>query len=139
MFRFILTLTLSTLVTACAQTPETGKSPPITNITWQLVRVDGQEVAQVGTEPAYLRLTHEGRAEGYGGCNRFFGEYRQTGNEIKFMPLASTRRACPTGMVEEDVFLKALGSVQNWQQQNGFLRLYDASGKPFLELKGKTP
>ena len=139
MFRFILAVTLTTLVTACAQTPEAGKSPSITDITWQLVRVDGQEIAQVGTEPAYLRLTHEGRAEGYGGCNRFFGQYRQTGDEIKFMPLASTRRACPTGMMEEDTFLKALGSVQNWQQQNGVLRLYDASGKLLLELEEKKP
>ena len=139
MFRFIFTLTLTTLVGACAQTPEAGKSLPITDITWQLIRVDGQEIAQVGTEPANLRLTHEGRAEGYGGCNRFFGQYRQTGDEIKFMPLASTRRACPTGMVEEDTFLKALGSVQNWQRQDGFLRLNDASGKLLLELKEKKP
>jgi putative lipoprotein len=138
--RSFLALSLLTLAAACAQTPEAVAPLPITDIAWQLVRVDGREIpagTRAGVEPAYLRLTREGRAEGFGGCNRFFGEYRQTGGKIEFAPLAATRRACFSGMEEEDAFLKALGSVRSWQRQDGVLRLHDAAGRLLLELKAR--
>jgi heat shock protein HslJ len=138
MLRSILALSLFALAAACVQTPEAGTAPPLVDTVWRLARVDGKEIparTQGRPEPAHLRLTGEGRVEGSGGCNRFFGEYRQAGERLEFAPLAATRRACFSGMVEEDAFLKALGEVRSWKRQGGLLRLYDAAGRLLLELE----
>ena len=37
----------------------------------------------------------DGRITGYGGCNRFFGGYNISGDQIRIGPLGSTRKGCP--------------------------------------------
>ena len=127
------------LLTTCAQTSQTETPQPLVDLAWRLVRLEGREIPAVkpGMEAAYLRLTHDQRVEGYGGCNRLAGEYRQSGDRIEFAPLISTRRACLFGMTEEDAFLKALGRARAWKRQGGTLRLYDANDALLLEMNGE--
>ena len=139
MFRLIFAFFPLIFAAACAQTPKAETSLPVTDIVWRLTRLGGQEISaltQAGRESAYLRLIGaERRVEGSGGCNRFFGEYRQNGDRLEFAPLASTRRACISGMENEDAFLKTLGNARSWQRQGDSLRLYDAAGQLLLEME----
>ena len=48
-----------------------------------------------GTGEPYLEFDREqGRFSGSSGCNRIFGSFRVDGADLKFTPVASTRRAC---------------------------------------------
>jgi heat shock protein HslJ len=109
--------------------------------TWRLVRLDGREIpaeARAEPEPAHLRLAQEGRVTGSNGCNRFFGQYRQTGDRIEFAALASTRRACLPGReTVEGAFMKALGDTRGWKQQGRFLRFYGTAERPLMEMEAK--
>lgn len=128
---FIPTLFL----TACALAPHAEISG---DLAWQPLRLEGKEIpaAQDGREAAYLRLTKDKSVEGSGGCNRIAGKYHQTGEQIEFN-LISTRRACFSGMAEEDAFLKALARTRFWKRQGDILRLYDANKTLLLEMGKK--
>ncbi|MCL2020702.1 MAG: META domain-containing protein [Betaproteobacteria bacterium] len=135
MLRFAIIL-CALAVAACASL-ERGEVP-ITGYAWRVFWLKGWGVAEYsgleGTEAAYFRLV-DGRVEGSGGCNRIAGEYSQTGGQIEFMPMVSTRRACIVGMEREDAFLQALENVRLWQRRGDRLRLYDASGRMLMEMK----
>ena len=42
----------------------------------------------------FIAFNANGEVSGNGGCNGFFGSFTQSGPNIAFGPLASTRRAC---------------------------------------------
>lgn len=79
-----------------------------------------------------LILGEDGRAYGNAGCNHWFAAYSMTGDQLSFSEIGSTRKMCPTVLMEqEQSFLDALSKVQRWdfssQEQ---LRLWPADGKP---------
>lgn len=70
-----------------------------------------------------------GRVGGFAGCNRFGGQYEQTGGGLSFSPLAATRMACMDGMDTEQQFLDMLGKVKGMKLEGDKLELLDAQGK----------
>lgn len=56
--------------------------------------------SQIGTSavPPYteqfIQFKGDSKLAGHGGCNRFFGQYEISGNEIKMGPVGATRMAC---------------------------------------------
>jgi len=79
---------------------------------WLLVDLEGSEIVD-GTQPT-LSFT-EGRASGSGGCNGFSGAYEQSGDELTFGMMATTRMACPEAqMAQDDRVFAFLSTVERF-------------------------
>jgi len=67
----------------------------VTGIYWKLLEVEGvPAIGSTGKREAHLRLTEDGFAAGFTGCNSFRGKVERSGTQVKFGPLATTRMAC---------------------------------------------
>lgn len=121
-------LVLAVLLLAACQ-PGTGGSggpvPAIEGIDWKLVELNGKPAAKGATgKPATLTLTAAGtRANGYAGCNNFFGSYTLTGSTLKFGLLGMTRMACPGTEALESAYTKALEATTAQRLSGGKLEL----------------
>lgn len=119
------------LVACQRRTPEGGSSseapppsattmpdtlPPLLGTEWSLVELDGKPAPRgAGDKPATLSLTtSDSRASGFGGCNRWFGTYERTGDQLRFSQMGSTKMACISGMELEDHFLATLAKVRSY-------------------------
>lgn len=128
--RQMLALLLLTAVgTACHQAgPETGVAPSaaIEGITWNLTELNGKPAAKgADGKPATLILSAAGtRANGYAGCNRFFGSYTLAGSELKFGLLGMTKMACAGSDELEHGYTKALAATTEHRLVKGKLQLY---------------
>ncbi len=103
--------------------------------TWTLVSFEmDKEVIRAMTEgPATLTFAAKGeqvsRISGSGGCNRYFGSYTLTNDQINISPLGSTRMACePAHMEQEDRFFQALSAAERYEMSNGELLIIYAGG-----------
>ncbi len=87
-----------------------------------------------GKRAASLRFD-AGRVAGSGGCNRFGGTYKATGDRLSFSPLATTRMACPPDiMKKEQAFLGMLADVRGMHIDGDRLELRDAAGNALAKL-----
>lgn len=112
----------------------TAESPmALENRHWTLSELHGHAVS--GEHRPYLTLS-EGRASGFGGCNRFTGSYKLHGEAIEFMATASTLMACvqENVMETESAFLKALSSVRYWKVEGSDLQLLDNERKQLMRF-----
>jgi carbonic anhydrase len=96
----------------------------VEDIEWQLTEIDGQPVTLPAAEkPAVLTLdAAKKQVSGYGGCNSFSGSYALNGSELRFGPVAATRKFCegaPGGL--EAKFLQALDKAHTWRLREGRL------------------
>lgn len=92
---------------------------------WVLLSLEGQDVQQPqNTQTAFLRF-EEGktRVHGFTGCNRFFGRYELSGQQLTLSDLGSTRMACPI-MDQENKLLDVLSRVDNYRIAGQLLTLY---------------
>jgi copper homeostasis protein (lipoprotein) len=107
---------------SCA--PETHAD--LFNTYWKLVEVSGRKVTTGhGMPEAHLILAStEARAHGNSGCNNFFGSFETGDDNLTFGPLASTMKACPSGMDTERVFLASIGKTTRFEISGQALRLY---------------
>lgn len=121
--RFAASLVLFAALTmaACATSTPAGK--------WLAEDIDGGGV--IDRLQTTLEIRDDGIVTGTGGCNRYAGSAMISGNEIKFLPLASTRMACSTAaMRQESKFHAALEKVRSWRidQRQRKLILLDSGG-----------
>jgi len=66
-----------------------------------------------------------GKVSGSGGCNRFNGSYKTTGNQLKIGPLASTFKACEEAiMTQEANYFKALQGAQRYEVNKDGLQIF---------------
>lgn len=102
------------------------------------VKLEGSEWGFVGDEgprARFVSFAGEGRIFGFGGCNRFSGEYLQSGNKVMIKPLASTRMACDeAAMQKEQALFELLGKVGQVHVDHTMLMLLDASGEQLTTL-----
>lgn len=67
----------------------------------------------------------DGRISGSGGCNRFNGGYKTTGNQLSIGPLATTFKACEEAvMTQEFNYLKALQAAQRYEVNQDGLQIF---------------
>jgi heat shock protein HslJ len=139
-----LTLPLAALLlllSACqpqrptVSTPVTTNSTMTTNqadtrlaSTWALRQLNGNPIdtTGMGQHAPYLELNVTDKTvTGHTGCNRLNGTFSTMGRTVHFMPMNTTRMACPgTGNVETEM-LGVLQVVDMFQiGDNGELRLY---------------
>jgi heat shock protein HslJ len=93
---------------------------------WLLVELGGEplELAEAERAPSISFDEATSRAEGFAGCNNFFGNYVLDGSAIKFGPIGATHMACP-GMDDnmETRYLAALGHTRAWRIKGRTLQL----------------
>lgn len=72
----------------------------------------------------------QGAVAGTGGCNRYSGTFRLTGEELSFGPMASTMMACPEAvMAQEQALFEALRRAVRFDiDATGALLLLDVEG-----------
>jgi len=92
---------------------------------WRLERLNGAAV-KGGTQPT-LEFPTEGRASGSGSCNRFNGIVSVQDGAIMFGGLATTRKACPDAvMQQEEAYLSALRESVRFEANAGSLTINSA-------------
>ena len=101
--------------------------------------VEGSEWMLVGGMGQTLLLSG-GHASASGGCNRFAGDYALEHGQLWFEPLASTRMACESEVLqaESDCF-SALGRTAQASAADGELVLADAPGTELLRFALTAP
>ena len=95
-------------------------------------------LASAGKRAPMIHFEAGGKVAGFGGCNRFFGGYQQSGESLTFSALGATRMACPgKAMTVEQDFFTMLSKVASAQMDGGKLLLMDATGKQIGVLSKK--
>ncbi len=135
----ILTGMLLTLLAACqVQSPatSTGSVNTATSVsqpdarlsdTWVLRQLNGRNVdtTGLGQNAPYLVLNvAEKKVQGHTGCNSLNGTFTTTGRSLHFMPMTTTRMACPGSATVETEMLGVLQAIDMFQIRNNELRLY---------------
>lgn len=94
------------------------------NGTYILHSFDGNKIS-VAADKAFPTLKFnaaENTVSGFAGCNNISGNFNITKNEIKFGPIASTKKACFHNSYEHQL-LDALNKVNRYQVKDGLLTL----------------
>ena len=102
-----------------------------------------QGAAGSGEVNSYVRFESDGRINGFGGCNRFFGRYTAstatapaTSGDLRIGPLASTRKACKADIMEhEAALIAALEAVRGYSRNATYLTLSDQHGTTVVRLR----
>ncbi len=142
----LLSLAAIMLLAACVEVkPEPEGTGPAVNISgtvchldlagssWRLEDLAGAGV--IDNARASLEFPEPGRVSGSGTCNRFTGTVTLTGGAISFGPLATTRKACPEALMnQESKYLQALGTAERFEVKDSFLYLHAAGGSAPLRF-----
>jgi heat shock protein HslJ/uncharacterized membrane protein len=108
-------------------------SSPLVGRTWRLEDIERRGVIDNLNSP--ITIAADGKVSGDAGCNRMTGQATVSGTAIRFGPLATTRRACPPAIMDQERrFLDALGRVARWRIERGLLFLIDAEGRDLLRF-----
>ena len=77
----------------------------------------------------FVRFSDDGKLEGYGGCNRFFGDYKLAAGRVKIGSMGATMMECQTPIMEnEKRLLRALERASRFARQGRNLVLCDDAG-----------
>ena len=111
--------------------PAHGQPVQVKNLVgtaWRAEEIRGEPVQS--QHPPMLYFEGERAVSGFAGCNQFSGPVSGRSVDVRFGPLAATRRACDEPrMALEDRFLHALSQgPMRLQGRGGFLYLVDADG-----------
>jgi heat shock protein HslJ len=83
----------------------------------------------------FVQFKSAGQLAGHGGCNRFFGQYKISGNEISIGPVGATRMACAEPVIAREMaFFSALERAKSFRRDKTKPVLFDASGKEQASL-----
>ena len=125
-------LLLPFLLSGCAAV--NGEVPPgLEGTRWLVEDLEGRGV--MDDLQSTLEFPQPGRAAGNLGCNRFFADVRQSGAELEFGPVASTKRLCPPAVMEqEDRYAGVLEATRMVLVEGPHLFLLDAAGAKLARL-----
>ena len=106
----LLTLTVLTIPPAFSAQPTGGSS--LTGVVWQWQHTVTNTDSMTPDDPGRytVEFGSDGRASIRADCNRGFGSFEVTGNQLSFGPIATTLAACPPGSLDSD-FLRQLNDV----------------------------
>ena len=128
--RILLPIVATAALAACQKALKEAKLRPLATLAgteWGFAD-DGRFVA----------FKTGGEVVGSGGCNSFFGSFTQDGRSLSFGPLASTRKACPTPVMDgEREWLALLGRVRAVEANHLELRLFGDADEELAVLQRK--
>lgn len=125
---------LAAVATACDTVSEvTGSSYPYEGTTWVVEDIDGQGV--VDFAQTRIGFADDGRVNGNGGCNTFFGSYQIEEDVVRFSPMATTQMLCEPAVVDQEAaFMAALDRVEAIRVEEGIMYMDDADGATIVRL-----
>ncbi|MFY7876578.1 MAG: META domain-containing protein, partial [Pirellula sp.] len=105
-------------------------------LTGNLVAVDIAGGGVIDNAQSTLEIGKDGSVSGSTAVNRYSGKAKIEGQKIEFGPLATTRRAGPPALMDqESKFIKALEKVASFRiEDSGLLYLMDETGKDIMRL-----
>jgi heat shock protein HslJ len=119
--------------------PAAPRGAALQGTEWRIVEIDG-------TRPSFdnwrdrptLKLEEDGKYSASTGCNMIAGTYQLDPEGLRFLPAATTLKACdnPQGDIERN-FLQALGAVRQAQIAGTTLDLVDDASKRRLRLDAR--
>lgn len=121
-------LLAAVLFTGCCDCNKKTVNYPFEDTMWELTQLDGKKVKTDNN--FYVVFSHEGRINGKGACNTFFGPWEKAAgkeNGLKVGNLASTMMACLNNMASEADFFKAVESATEYRMDRGNLYLYEGT------------
>jgi len=119
----ILLLSFTTMMASEMTDPKPDVS--ITNTYWKLLEIKGEAVTHSeNLKEPYFILKADNKIAGFGGCNRFFGNYRVTPTQISLGAMAMTRMMCKGSMELEQNFQKVLQEATHYKIQGENLQLF---------------
>ncbi len=126
---FLLLLAALAFITLKDMKPiaDSSADTPITGTDWKPVSIGDQVVAD--DAKLQLRFEVDGKLNGSGGCNSFFGNYVLTESGIDIGPIGATRKACPQPQMDlESRFFLALENAERVKSHGNRLILSDLAG-----------
>ncbi|MBA4194222.1 MAG: hypothetical protein C0451_06605 [Comamonadaceae bacterium] len=127
-----LLLCLPVLAAGCAGTAA-PPAPVLVGTEWRLESLGGREVP-AGSQ-ATLAFPEAGRVAGNASCNRFFGTYTQTRQNISFSQMGATRMACIGSAAEQETrYLAALQKAVGFEIEGSRLTIRLSGQEPPLRL-----
>lgn len=100
-------------------------SQPLLLTRWVAAELGGNSFDSSGLDkPPHLRLMGQGRLQGHTGCNTIQARYAQTGENLRFSQLVTTRMACHgKAATNEQALLKALQQAAQFEMRGNQLWL----------------
>jgi len=126
-----------------AVSPQAGNEAAAPNLVdanllgnWLVEDISGRGV--IDTLQSTLSFDANGRVYGMGGCNRFTGAIKSSGDGLSFGPLAATQMACPPAIADQESrYFSALAAVRKARVEGAFLILSAADGTQLVKLTRK--
>ena len=101
---------------------------------WTLLELLGK--AASGDQRPTLSWEADGRIHGSAGCNRYFGEWSGTAQQLRLNTMGMTKMFCiGEATDQENAFVKAISAVRRLQLDGPTLVLQDDAGKPLLRFE----
>jgi len=88
-------------MTELGGTGPTATSDALAGTQWEILAIDGQAVVPTDP-PLVVTFGHDGRVSGTTGVNQLTASYSLTAEYLTFGPLATTRRAGPSELMEQE-------------------------------------
>jgi heat shock protein HslJ len=134
----VISLLLMISVSGCTAGPSGTDSTPmnknqsLTGTAWWVEDIDNKGV--IDMSHTTIEFTDDGEVAGDTGCNRYFGSVEIVAMDVKFGPLAGTRKACGVALMDQESrFFQAMGDVRRWEiAETGLLHLRDKAGTSLL-------
>jgi heat shock protein HslJ len=100
--------------------------PALTGTAWLAETIMGRPV--IDYSASTIAFEADGRVQGRGGCNRYFGTAAIDGERVSFGAMGATKMACvPALMDQETRFFQALASAERWSfDEHGLLLIHSA-------------
>ena len=106
---------------------------------WALMQL-GDKIVTVseGGREAYIWLNAtDGSVVGHAGCNRLSTSYKQTGAQLSFADVITTRMFCPD-MPTETALLEAMKATAGWRITGSRLELLNAREAPIARFEARN-
>lgn len=103
---------------------------------WVVEKIEGYSVLK-DHKPTIKIDRDENRISGNASCNRYFGSYKESNDEITLGPIGSTLMACYPNSIneQENKFLKVLSQVKLTRKSGDEVIFLDKDFNKLLEAK----
>jgi heat shock protein HslJ len=111
------------LASCAAQEMQPSPSTALPGTAWRLDNLGGSSV--LDRVEVTLEFTDSGRVAGNASCNRFFGTFQASDQQISFGQMGSTRMACAEPIAAQEArYLEALQEAERFTTNGTVLSIY---------------
>jgi heat shock protein HslJ len=117
-------IAFSFFVTAACTSIKIPLVQNLENRKWVLDSLNGSKVSITSGKEITLQFDSEnGKINGYGGCNNYFGNYIKDSGKLNISGLGSTKMSC-TDLSMEQSYFEMLPKIDSYEIDNGILYLF---------------